>query len=96
MAALLAPAGIYRLINFEITQEGVVRVKAVSTMFPDACNQEAILAAIRHAAQGAQPGQQFRGTSGSACQALGDPPTPFNIVGFMSVSGEIITAWPDY
>jgi hypothetical protein len=90
-----APAGIYRLVNFNITENGVTRVKALSTMFPDACSQAAVLAAIRNAAKGAAPSGQFRGTSGSACQA-GNPPAPFNIVGFTNANGDVMTAYPNY
>lgn len=90
-----APRGIYRLMNFNITQNGITRVKPISTMFPDACSQAAVLAAIRNAAAGAGPGQQFHGKSGAACQA-GDPPAPFNIVGLTNANGEILTAYPNY
>ncbi|MFI5034471.1 MAG: hypothetical protein ACHQPH_27615 [Reyranellales bacterium] len=82
-------------MNFNITQNGVTRVKAISAMFPDDCSQAAVLAAIRNAAAGAGPAQQFHGTSGSACQA-GDPPAPFNIVGFTNANGEILIAYPNY
>jgi hypothetical protein len=90
-----APTGIYRLQNFNITQNGVTRVKAISVMFPDACSQAAVLAAIRNAAAGASPNQQFHGMSGPACQA-GNPPAPFNVIGYTNTAGGIIAAWPDY
>jgi hypothetical protein len=89
------PAGIYRLEHFNIVQRGTTRVKEVSTMFPDACDQAAVLAAIRNAAGGAQPGQKFNGVSGPTCQA-GNPAASFNITGFMNMMGEITVAYPNY
>lgn len=91
-----APLGIHRLNNFTITQAGVTAVKAFSTMFPDACNQAAVLAAIRHAlATGVVAGLQFNGVSGPTCQA-GVPPANFNIRGFLNAAGTIVTAFPPY
>lgn len=90
-----APAGIYRLNNFTITRNGVAAVKNFSTMFPDACNAAAVLAAIRNAAIGANPGQQFNGQSGAGCQA-GNPPAPFNIQGYTNANGDILTGYPRY
>ena len=95
-----APAGIYRLTNFTITQGGVTRVKAVSTMFPDACTQASVLLAIRNALAAAilaghVPPGQFVGSSGGApaCTAGG---AAFNIVGYTNANGDILTAWPNY
>lgn len=90
-----APAGIYNLNQFNITENGQTRTKAISTMFPDACSQANVVAAIQHAAAGAAPNAQFHGTSGNACQA-GNPAAPFNIVGFTDAYGQVRTAWPDY
>jgi len=90
-----APAGIYRLNNFNITQAGVTRVKAFSTMFPDACSQANVLAAIRNAAMGAVAGGAFNGVSGVSCQA-GVPAAAFNITGFTNANGDILTAYPNY
>lgn len=91
-----APAGIYRLNNFTITQGGVTAVKVLSTMFPDACTQASVLAAIRNAAAGAAPGGAFNGVSGAApnCTATGG--VPFNITGFTNAAGNILTAYPNY
>lgn len=96
-----APAGIYRLTNFTITQGGVTRVKAVSTMFPDTCTQPSVLLAIRNALAAAimgghVPPGQFIGTSGGppACQATGGG--AFNIIGYTNANGDILTAWPNY
>lgn len=91
----VGPLGIYRLVNFNIVQGGVTRVKAVSTMFPDACNQAAVLAAIRNAAAAGAPNAQFNGVSGPTCQA-GNPPANFNIRGYKDAAGGIITAYPNY
>ncbi len=92
----VGPAGIYNLFNFDITQGGVTAVKAISTMFPDACSQADVLAAIRNAlANGVVAGLQFTGPSGATCQA-GVPLASFNIKGFLDGAGRIVTAYPDY
>lgn len=90
-----APTGIYNLRNFNITQGGVTRTKAISTMYPDACAQADVLAAIRNAVATGIRGAngQFTGSSGTHCQAGG---APFNIIGYLDGAGEVITAWPNY
>jgi hypothetical protein len=90
-----APAGIYKIIQFDITQAGVTRTKAQSTMFPDACGMAAVLAAIRNAAGAAPLGAnaQFHGMSGPGCLAGG---AQFNIVGFTDANGVIDSAYPNY
>jgi len=92
-----APTGVYNLQNFNITQGGVTRQKTLSTMFPDACSQANVIAAIQnavlHATQGGAPGGGFRGPSGASCQA-GTPLASFDITGFLDGAGEVITAWP--
>ena len=100
-AAPGAPAGIYRLNNFTITQGGVTRTKALSTMFPDACNQASVLVAIRNAlaaaiVAGHVPPGQFNGLSdgGGACTAGGG--AQFNITGFTNANGDVLTAYPAY
>jgi hypothetical protein len=100
-AAPGAPPGIYRLTNFTITQNGVTRTKALSTMFPDACNQASVLVAIRNAvaaaiAAGHVPPGQFNGPSGGggACTAGGG--VQFNITGFTNANGDVLTAYPAY
>lgn len=89
------PAGIYRLNNFQILQGGMVANKLFSTMFPDACGQAAVIAAIRNAGAAGLPGQQFNGVSGPTCQA-GVPPANFNIQGYKDAAGVITTAYPNY
>jgi hypothetical protein len=89
------PVGIYRLHDITITENGVTAVKALSTMFPDHCDQAAVLAAIRNAAASGQPGAEFNGLSGPSCQA-GNPPGDFNIRGFKNAAGDIITGYPNY
>lgn len=89
------PAGIYALIDFQIAEKGRTARKALSTMFPDACDRSAVLAAIRNAARGAVPGKRFKGSSGRFCRA-GTPLAPFAIAGFMNEAGVVVTAWPDY
>lgn len=89
-----AAAGIYNLNNFNITSGGVTANKAISTMFPDNCNQANVLAAIRHAAvNGAFIGGQFIGPSGPSCQA-GAPAAPFNILVVFNGAGTVRTAYP--
>ena len=74
----------------------MTNVKAFSTMFPDACSQANVLAAIRHAlANGVVAGLQFNGLSGPTCQA-GAPPASFNVRGFLDAAGTIVTAYPPY
>jgi hypothetical protein len=100
-AAAGAPAGIYRLTNFTITQGGVTQVKAISTMYPDACNQASVLVAIRNAlaaaiAAGHVPPGNFNGPSGGggACTAGGG--AAFNITGYTDAAGAVLTAYPAY
>ncbi|HVJ33360.1 MAG TPA: EndoU domain-containing protein [Terriglobia bacterium] len=92
-----APAGVYNLSNFNITQGGVTAQKAISTMFPDACSQANVIAAIQNAVNNATAGGhgagQFQGPSGASCQA-GAPLASFVITGYLDGHGEVITAWP--
>jgi hypothetical protein len=109
-----APAGIYRLTNFNITAHPPVPMppapppppppppgpstglKAFSTMFPDACTQPNVLAAIQNAvANGAWAGGNFVGPSGPTCQA-GAPPASFNILVVFNAAGQVRTAYPNY
>jgi hypothetical protein len=84
------------LSNFTITQGTASGTKAKSTMFPDSCSQDAVIAAIQNAiAHGTTVNKQFRGPSGTGCQA-GSPLAPFKITGFLDNAGEVITAYPDY
>ena len=92
----VGPAGIYNLTFFNITQGGNTAAKAISTMFPDACTQADVLAAIRNAlANGVVADLQFTGPSGHHCQA-GVPLASFNIKGSVDDAGRIVTAYPDY
>jgi len=89
-----AAAGIYNLNNFNITSGGVTANKPVSTMFPNACTQANVLAAIRNAAvNGAMVGGQFIGPSGPSCGA-GAPAAPFNILVVFNAAGTVRTAYP--
>lgn len=92
------PAGVYVLGNFNITQNGAIGTKTLSTMFPDACSQANVVAAIQNAYnhRTALNGNQFRGPSGASCQA-GNPAASFNIVGYLDGTGTVVTtAYPDY
>ncbi|MDR6679856.1 EndoU domain-containing protein [Pseudomonas oryzihabitans] len=91
-----APEGIYLLRKFSITEGGRSGQKALSTMFPDACSQADVVAAIQNAVQHSKVSSgQFTGPSGSSCQA-GTPAASFDIVGYLDDDGEVITAWPNY
>ncbi|MDH0731826.1 EndoU domain-containing protein [Pseudomonas sichuanensis] len=93
------PAGIYALNNFTITQAGQTRTKTISTMFPDACTQANVVAAIQNAYNNRTSlnGTRFTGPSGASCGA-GTPAVSFDIVGFLdSVGGSVVrTAYPAY
>ena len=89
------PEGVYLLRDFIIAGQGETAQKTLSTMFPDHCGRDAVIAAIRNASKGARPGARFRGSSGESCQA-GIPPASFVITGFLDEQGAVITAWPDY
>lgn len=89
------PEGVYLLRDFTIIQQGERGRKTLSTMFPDHCDRDAVIAAIRNAAKRARPSARFHGSSGKFCQA-GSPPASFAITGFTDSQGAVITAWPDY
>lgn len=91
------PYGVYVLRGFDIAQHGVRATKTLSTMFPDACSQAKVVAAIQHAFNnGELIGRRFRGPSGASCQA-GNPAASFDIVGYMDATGTVVTtAFPDY
>jgi|HubBroStandDraft_1064217.scaffolds.fasta_scaffold00055_24 hypothetical protein len=92
-----APAGIYRLNQFNITQGAATGLKPFSTMFPDACAAADVLAAIANANLNrvAVPTGGFHGPSGANCQA-GAPLGPFDIKFFVNAAGAITTAYPNY
>lgn len=93
------PAGIYRLNSFDITQGTLTRTKTLSTMFPDHCDQDAVVAAIQHAFNNGtlQGDTQFIGPSGPTCLA-GQPAKEFNITGYLEAKGSNVvrTAYPAY
>ena len=79
----------YNLNNFNITDAvtGVTALKAVSTMFPDACNQANVVAAIRYA-------HLNGGNSGPSCGVGGPGGAPFHILVVVNGAGIIRTAYP--
>jgi hypothetical protein len=89
--------GIYTLHQFRITEGGRIGTKALSTMFPDHCDADAVIAAIQHAyASGTRDDQSFRGSSGPSCQDADG--RSFGIRGFTGTQGGrmvIITAYPN-
>lgn len=95
-----APVGVYKINNFNIIVGGAVALKALSTMFPDACTQANVVAAIQNAvAAGGFVGPNFVGPSGAACMAVpaaGGPPAPFNIRVVFNAAGQVRTAFPNY
>ncbi|MGE0222486.1 MAG: EndoU domain-containing protein [Acetobacteraceae bacterium] len=89
--------GIYTLTRFRITEGHRSAVKTLSTMFPDHCDADQVIAAIQHAYNtGQRTEESFRGSSGPTCtDARGQP---FRIRGFTGNAGgrvTIITAYPD-
>lgn len=73
--------GIYTISRFHITEHGRTEVKTLSTMFPDRCDKDAVIAAIQHAyAHGTRTGDGFTGPSGPAC--TDDRGQTFRIQGF--------------
>jgi hypothetical protein len=86
---------IYKIHNFDITQNGITQNKFESTMFPDHCSPAAVLAAIRNATgQGVlAPNSTFIGQSGGGCLANG---MQFNIIAFTDANGVIDSARPNY
>lgn len=90
------PAGIYVLHDFTIDgREGRTAVKHKSTMFPDHCKMEDVIAAIQHAARGHRPNEVFDASSGESCQA-GDPLAPFQIHVTLGDDGQVVSAYPAY
>lgn len=89
--------GIYTLFRFDITERGVTRQKAVSTMFPDACSARDVIAAIQHAYNtGTRGGGAFNGMSGPSCTDSAG--RQFRIKGFTGTrNGQtfIATAYPN-
>lgn len=89
--------GAYEIRDFTITVDGTSRTKSISTMFPDDCSYDDVLAAIRHAYDNRVPasGNRFFGPSGPTCRDRnGDA---FDILGYTASDGGdlyITTAFP--
>ena len=88
--------GLYNLFRFQITQDGRTETKTISTLYPDACSAEDVIAAIQHAYNTSRgDGQQFRGMSGPRC--TDENGRPFPITGFTDRRGGLHsrTGYPD-
>ncbi len=89
--------GIYTISRFHITEHGRTEIKTLSTMFPDRCDKDAVIAAIQHAyAHGNRTEDGFSGPSGPSC--MDDRGQGFRIRGFTGRQGGkvvIVTAYPD-
>ena len=87
--------GLYNLLRFQITQDGRTETKGISTLYPDKCSAEDVIAAIQNAYNtGRHNDQQFRGPSGPSC--TDDDDRPFPITGFTDHRGgsHIRTGYP--
>lgn len=91
-----ARPGIYSLFRFRITSDGRSGTKSLSTMFPDHCDADNVIAAIRHAYRtGRKQDRGFNGESGPDCQDRNG--RSFRIEGFTaSERGQVVitTAYP--
>ncbi|WP_085905486.1 EndoU domain-containing protein [Kiloniella majae] len=76
--------GLYNLTNFDITDNGVTAVKAISTMFPDHCSYNDVLTAIANASNGDD--------SGPTCRTLQGADFPIQV--YYLGDGRINTAFP--
>ncbi|HEK1684206.1 TPA: EndoU domain-containing protein [Pseudomonas putida] len=97
-----APAGthgagdVYTLKNFTIAEGARSGTKSISTMFPDRCTEQQVIAAVRNAyatkVQDASNKSKYVGSSGTECQK-GTPAAAFDIVFYLN--GDLInTAYP--
>lgn len=88
--------GIYTLFRFRISAHGRDGIKTVSTMFPDHCDADAVIAAVRHAYRTGKRGERdFHGLSGPTCQDRNGK--PFQIEGYTDMrNGTVVitTAYP--
>jgi len=88
--------GIYALLKFRISSDGRSGIKSLSTMFPDHCDADNVIAAIRHAYRtGQKQDRGFHGESGPDCQDRNG--RSFRIEGFTATKGGqvvIVTAYP--
>jgi len=78
------PTGLYNLTGFDITDNGVTAVKAISTMFPDHCSYNDVLTAIANASNGDDSGPTCRTLQGA----------DFRIQVYYLPDGRINTAFP--
>ena len=93
--------GVYTISRFHITEHGRTEVKTLSTMFPDRCDTDAVIAAIQHAyAHGTRTADGFSGPSGPTC--TDNRGQGFRIQGFTGTHGGnkggrtvIMTAYPN-
>ena len=89
--------GIYTISRFHITEHGRTEVKTLSTMFPDRCDSDAVIAAIQHAyAHGTRTADRFAGPSGPTC--TDNRGQGFRIQGYTGNRGGrtvIMTAYPN-
>lgn len=88
--------GLYTLFGFHIAQDGRSGLKTVSTMFPDHCDAESVIAAIQHAYRtGEKQDHAFQGESGPACRDASG--RSFRVEGFTAIErGQVVvvTAYP--
>jgi len=89
--------GVYTLHRFRIAEHGRSGMKGMSTMFPDHCDADAVIAAIQHAYRtGTQEDRSFSGQSGPTCMDTAGK--PFRIQGFTAMQGGrvvVTTAYPN-
>ncbi len=88
--------GLYNLTRFQITQNGETQTKGISTLYPDKCSVNDVIAAIQYAFNnGQKSGPKFTGPSGPSCTT--DDGKPFPITGFTGGrdGDRIRTGYPD-
>ena len=88
--------GLYNLFRFQITQDGQTQTKGISTLYPDKCSADDVIAAIQYAYNhGQHSGPKYTGPSGPGCTT--DDGKPFPITGYTSGQdgGRIRTGYPD-
>ena len=88
--------GLYNLTRFQITQHGRTETKGISTLYPDKCSAEDVIAAIQHAfTTGQHDDRAFHGMSGPGC--TDDTGKSFPITGFVDRRGgpHIRTGYPN-
>lgn len=89
--------GVYTLHRFRITEHGRSGIKGMSTLFPDHCDADAVIAAIQHAYRtGTREDRSFTGQSGPSCMDTAGK--QFRIQGFTATQGGrvvVTTAYPN-